>query len=148
MFSVQAEATLNQLRGFRTLAAGVLAIEAAERQAVVTIGYGADRERVAYDLVVVARGFDGHSFERLLGGSARARLAAARAGDELERRIDVNLAVTDLEPPLHLPMLAGLAQGPGFPNLSCLGLLSDRVLRRYVPLPAAAPQLAERSHHA
>jgi hypothetical protein len=31
------------------------------------------------------------------------------------------------------------------PNLSCLGLLSDRVLRRYVPLPEAAPQLAERS---
>jgi mycobactin lysine-N-oxygenase len=31
-------------------------------------------------------------------------------------------------------MLAGLAQGPGFPNLSCLGLLSDRILRRYVPV--------------
>ena len=46
---------------------------------------------------------------------------------------------------LHLPMLAGLAQGPGFPNLSCLGLLSDRVLRRYVPLPAAALEFAERS---
>jgi mycobactin lysine-N-oxygenase len=56
--------------------------------------------------------------------------------------------VAGLEPPLHLPVLAGLAQGPGFPNLSCLGLLSDRVLRRYVPLPAAAPQLAERSHRA
>jgi mycobactin lysine-N-oxygenase len=28
--------------------------------------------------------------------------------------------------------VAGLAQGPGFPNLSCLGLLSDRILRRYV----------------
>jgi mycobactin lysine-N-oxygenase len=28
--------------------------------------------------------------------------------------------------------MAGLAQGPGFPNLSCLGLLADRVLRRYV----------------
>ena len=29
---------------------------------------------------------------------------------------------------------AGLAapRGPGFPNLSCLGLMSDRVLRRYV----------------
>jgi mycobactin lysine-N-oxygenase len=29
---------------------------------------------------------------------------------------------------LFLPNLAGLNQGPGFPNLSCLGLLSDRVL--------------------
>jgi mycobactin lysine-N-oxygenase len=31
-------------------------------------------------------------------------------------------------------VLAGLAQGPGFPNLSCLGLLSDRILRRYVSI--------------
>ena len=30
------------------------------------------------------------------------------------------------------PVMAGLAQGPGFPNLSCLGLLSDRILRRHV----------------
>ena len=148
VFSVQAEATLNQLRGFRTLAGRALAIEAGPRQVVVTIGYGDERERVAYDLVVVARGFDGHWFERLLGAAARARLSAAQAGDELERCIDVNLAVARLEPPLHLPMLAGLVQGPGFPNLSCLGLLSDRVLRRYVPLPAAVPQLAEGSHHA
>jgi mycobactin lysine-N-oxygenase len=144
VFSVQAEATLNQLSGFRTLAGRALAIEAGQRQVVVTVGYGEDRERVAYDLVVVARGFDGHWFERLLSGEARARLKAAHAGDELERRIDVNLAVAGLDPPLHLPVLAGLAQGPGFPNLSCLGLLSDRVLRRYVKLPAA-PQLTERS---
>src|ERR1039458_9106285 len=98
VFSVQAEATLNQLRGFRTLAGRALAIEAGQRQVVGTIGYGGGRERVAYDLVVVARGFDGHWFERLLGGAATARLAAARAGGELERRIDVNLAVADLEP--------------------------------------------------
>ena len=25
-------------------------------------------------------------------------------------------------------MLAGIAQGPGLPNLSCLGLLADRIL--------------------
>jgi len=47
-------------------------------------------------------------------------------------------------------VVAGLAQGPGFPNLSCLGLLSDRVLRRYVPLaePGEPVRLgAERSDH-
>jgi mycobactin lysine-N-oxygenase len=50
----------------------------------------------------------------------------------------VDLSVAGLSPPLHLPVLAGLAQGPGFPNLSCLGLLSDRILRRYViPGPPA-----------
>jgi hypothetical protein len=53
--------------------------------------------------------------------------------------VDVDLSVAGLTPAPHLPMLAGLAQGPGFPNLSCLGLLSDRVLRRYVPLPPDGP---------
>jgi hypothetical protein len=39
------------------------------------------------------------------------------------------------------------AQRPGFPNLSCLGLMSDRVLRRYVPVvpPRGAAVAAERS---
>jgi mycobactin lysine-N-oxygenase len=39
---------------------------------------------------------------------------------------------------------AGLAQGPGFPNLSCLGLLSDRILRRYVVLPEPVRAVEER----
>jgi mycobactin lysine-N-oxygenase len=134
VFSLQAEATLNQSRGFRTLAGRAAAIEAGERQVVVTIEYGDDRERVAYDLVVVAIGFDARWFEALLGGEARRRLETALAGVEVEPRIDVDLSIAALSPPLHLPVLAGLAQGPGFPNLSCLGLLSDRILRRYVPL--------------
>jgi len=133
VFSMQAEAILNHSRGFRTLAGRAAAIEAGDRQVVVTIEYDDQRERVAYDLVVVAIGFDARWFESLLGGEARRRLEDA-AGAELERRIDVDLSVAGLSPPLHLPALAGLAQGPGFPNLSCLGLLSDRILRRYVPL--------------
>jgi mycobactin lysine-N-oxygenase len=138
VFSLQAEATLNQSRGFRTLAGRAARIEAGERQVVVTIEYGDDRERVAYDLVVVAIGFDARWFETRLGGEARRRLENALAGVELERRIDVDLSIAGLSPPLHLPVLAGLAQGPGFPNLSCLGLLSDRILRRYVPLEEPA----------
>ena len=133
VFSMQAEAILNHSRGFRTLAGRAAAIEAGDRQVVVTIEYDDQRERVAYDLVVVAIGFDPRWFESLLGSEARRRLEDA-AGAELERRIDVDLSVAGLSPPLHLPALAGLAQGPGFPNLSCLGLLSDRILRRYVPL--------------
>lgn len=46
--------------------------------------------------------------------------------------ISEDLSVRSLEPRLYLPMLAGLTQGPGFPNLSCLGLLSDRILRHFV----------------
>jgi mycobactin lysine-N-oxygenase len=143
VFSRQAEAILNASRGFRALAGRAVAIEAGEHQVVVEIEYGAERERVVYDLVVVAIGFQGRWFEGLLGETARGLLAGALDGAELERRIKPDLSVAGLNPPLHLPVVAGLAQGPGFPNLSCLGLLSDRVLRRYVPPPAPAPALAE-----
>jgi mycobactin lysine-N-oxygenase len=139
VFSQQAEAILNASRGFRTLAGRAAAIDAGERQVVVTIEYGSERDRVAYDLVVVAIGFETRWFERLLGGEARRRLSDALAGADLEREIGLDLSVAGLRPPLHLPLAAGLAQGPGFPNLSCLGLLSDRVLRTYVRQEEPAP---------
>jgi mycobactin lysine-N-oxygenase len=144
VFSPQAEAILNQSRGVRTLAGRAVAIEAGDSQVVVTIEYDSERERVAYDLVVVAIGFDARWFERLLGGEARRRLETGLAGGELERRIELDLSVAGLGPPLHLPLLAGLAQGPGFPNLSCLGLLSDRILRRYVTLGEPTTITSER----
>jgi mycobactin lysine-N-oxygenase len=144
VFSQQAEAILNQFRGYRTLAGRAVAIDAGERQVVVTFDYGNERERVAYDLVVVAIGFEARWFEGLLGDEGRRRLDAGLAGEDLERRIEVDLSVAGLSPPLHLPVLAGLAQGPGFPNLSCLGLLSDRILRRYVARAQPARIAAER----
>jgi mycobactin lysine-N-oxygenase len=143
VFSQQAEAILNASRGFRTLAGRVVAIDAGEQQVIVTIEYGDELERVAYDLVVVAIGFEAHWFEGLLGSEARGRLGAALASAELEQRIGTDLSVADLSPPLHLPVCAGLAQGPGFPNLSCLGLLSDRILRRYVARKEPARQEPE-----
>jgi mycobactin lysine-N-oxygenase len=142
VFSLQAEAALNQARGLRTLAGRAAAVEAREQDVIVTIAYGEERERVAYDAVIVAIGFDGRWFEALLGRSASARYRQALGGGEVERRIGLDLSVAGLAP-LHLPVLAGLAQGPGFPNLSCLGLLSDRILRRYVLVNdagALAPQ--------
>ena len=145
VFSPAAEAILNASHGFRTLAGRAVQMEAGQRQVVVTIEYGSERERVAYDLVVVAIGFQTRWFEGLLGGQARARLRSALAGADLERGIELDLSVAGLSPPLHLPLAAGLAQGPGFPNLSCLGLLSDRILRRYVALEEPAAMAAERS---
>lgn len=47
----------------------------------------------------------------------------------VETSIGYDLAVTGVAPKLFLPNLAGIAQGPGFPNLSCLGAMSDRILR-------------------
>jgi mycobactin lysine-N-oxygenase len=55
-------------------------------------------------------------------------LGGPLTGDRLQEAIGHDLAVIDVAPKLFLPNLAGLNQGPGFPNLSCLGLLSDRVL--------------------
>jgi len=63
------------------------------------------------------------------GGGPTARPPSRTA---LERAVGHDLAVAGLYPRLHLPVLAGVAQGPGFPNLSCLGLLADRVLGAYV----------------
>ena len=132
--SQQAEATLNNARGFRTLAGRAARISVSEHQLVVDVEYDSQRELVAYDFVVVAIGFDGSWFESILTDNARASLETALRGREIESAIGIDLAVRQLEPALHLPVLAGMAQGPGFPNLSCLGLLSDRVLRRYVAL--------------
>jgi len=144
VFSLQAEVALNQARGFRVLAGRAAEIEAREHDVIVTIAYDEERERVAYDAVVVAIGFDGRWFEALLGADAGARYRDALGGGELERHIDVDLSVAGLAPPLHLPVMAGLAQGPGFPNLSCLGLLSDRILRRYVPIKDGRTLASER----
>src|SRR5690242_17237262 len=143
VFSLQAEASLNQARGFRTLAGRAARIDAREHDVLVTIAYGDERERVAYDAVVVAIGFDGRWFETLLGGAASSRYRDAIGRGELERHIGLDLSVPGLAP-LHLPVMAGLAQGPGFPNLSCLGLLSDRILRRYVAINQAAAVVPDR----
>jgi len=148
VFSLQAEAALNQARGFRALAGRAAAIEAREQDVIVTIAYDDERERVAYDAVVVAIGFDGRWFETLLGEDAGGRYRDALGGGDLDHRIDVDLSVSGLAPPLHLPVMAGLAQGPGFPNLSCLGLLSDRILRRYVAVNDAGALAQERSERA
>jgi mycobactin lysine-N-oxygenase len=147
VFSLQAEATLNQARGFRALAGRAAAVQPREHDVIVTIAYDQELERVAYDLVVAAIGFDGRWFEALLGGQASARYRDALGGGELARHIGPDLSVTGLAP-LHLPVMAGLAQGPGFPNLSCLGLLADRILRRHVTAGGAAATAPERRQRA
>jgi mycobactin lysine-N-oxygenase len=51
------------------------------------------------------------------------------AGTEVP--IGRNLELRGVRPPLHIPGLAGLSQGPGFANLGALGLLSNRVIQPY-----------------
>ena len=114
--SRQAEAILNQSRGFRTLAGRAAASPGRRVQVVVTIEYG-DGEQVAYDLVVVAIGFEPRWFEGLLGVQARHRLDQAVADTHLERRIEVDLSVAGRRPPLHLPVAAGSGTGLPQPEL-------------------------------
>jgi len=85
-----------------------------------------------FDLVIDGSGADALWFVPLLDQDAldmlELGLGRPLTGDTLQESIGYDLAVTGVTPKLFLPGLAGLNQGPGFPNLSCLGLLSDRVL--------------------
>ncbi len=85
-----------------------------------------------FDLVIDGSGADPLWFVRLFGQDSldlvELGLGAPLGGDRLAEAIGYDLAVGGVAPKLFLPNLAGLTQGPGFPNLSCLGLLSDRVL--------------------
>src|SRR5271163_1810997 len=85
-----------------------------------------------FDLVIDGSGADPLWFTTLFSQDAldllELGLGGPLTGDRVQDAIGHDLAVVDVSPKLFLPNLAGLNQGPGFPNLSCLGLLSDRVL--------------------
>jgi mycobactin lysine-N-oxygenase len=85
-----------------------------------------------FDLVIDGSGFDPLWFTTLFSQDAldllELGLGGALTGERLQEAIGHDLAARDVTPKLFVPNLAGLTQGPGFPNLSCLGLLSDRVL--------------------
>ena len=96
-----------------------------EEQVFVDTEYDGRIERDTYDYLIVAIGFDPLWFTSLLDKEAHSALAEATNGLErraIERSIGEDLSVQNITPRLHLPMAAGVAQGPGFPNLSCLGL--------------------------
>ncbi|MHA7649306.1 NADPH-dependent L-lysine N(6)-monooxygenase MbtG [Mycobacterium sp. ML4] len=85
-----------------------------------------------FDLVIDGSGADPLWFTSLFSQDVLDLLELGLGGpltaDSLQEAIGYHLAVNDVTPTLFLPTLSGLTQGPGFPNLSCLGLLSDRVL--------------------
>jgi mycobactin lysine-N-oxygenase len=85
-----------------------------------------------FDLVIDGSGADPLWFVPLLDPAALDLLELGLGGqltcERLEESIGNDLAVAGVTPKLVLPNLSGVNEGPGFPNLSCLGLLSDRVL--------------------
>jgi mycobactin lysine-N-oxygenase len=95
------------------------------------------------DLVVDARGNSPLWFTRMMDDRVVARLIGACGGAvtpaTVEDRIGPDLSLSGMSPTLFLPTLAGMAQGPGMANLSCLGELSDRVLAGLGAGAAPAP---------
>jgi mycobactin lysine-N-oxygenase len=85
-----------------------------------------------FDLVIDGSGADSMWFVPLFAQDALDLLELGLGGpltsEALQESIGHDLAVSEVYPKLFLPGLSGLTQGPGFPNLSSLGLLSDRVL--------------------
>ncbi len=143
VFSVTNKVVLSQADSVRTVAGAVQSIEADGEGLLVEFKETPQSNR--YQLVVDATGFRPEWFLDLMDPAAKDALAEALESDgvqkDLAAAIGPDLALENLDPPLHLPMLAAFGQGPGFPNLSCLGLLSDRILERYCspPLIADAP---------
>ena len=100
-----------------------------------------------FDLVIDGSGADALWFSSLFSQDAldllELGLGGPLTGDRVQEAIGHDLAIVDVVPKLFLPNLAGLNQGPGFPNLSCLGLLSDRVLG--ADLGAGTPAMTSRA---
>lgn len=146
VFSVNVQGVLDQADRVRTVLGRVRQVHPGDDTVETEIDDGREIHWVRYDLVVVATGFDALWWLPLLSTEAHDALVDALGTADrkvevhhVERAIGTTLAVAGLDPPLHLPVLAGPAQGPGFPNLSCLGLLSDRILKHYAPTTSAGP---------
>lgn len=109
----------------------------ADGRPLLELEYDSVRFRRSCDRVILATGGDPLGFlEKLLDDATRASVVTrasltALSREDVEATIGFDLGVAGLAPRLHLPMLAGLTQGPGFANLSCLGRLADRILEPY-----------------
>lgn len=134
VFSLKAMKEISSAENVRSVLGTVRRIHANDTTVRVESEYDDKMKHDEYDYVVVARGFDALWFRHLLDEGTHARLAEVTHsfdGRTIEHAIAVDLSLDGFTPKLHLPMLAGIAQGPGFPNLSCLGLLADRILASY-----------------
>jgi mycobactin lysine-N-oxygenase len=134
VFSLKAMEKLSNAQNVRSVLGTVRHIDAHEISVRVESEYNGNLKHDEYDYLVVARGFDALWFRRRLDQVTHKRLSAVTHsfdGRTIEHAIQEDLSLDGFIPKLHLPMLAGFAQGPGFSNLSCLGLLADRILASY-----------------
>ena len=136
VFSVRVQDALladDRIRHLRGRVAHAVARDERIRLTLQTERGGERLETVhGFDLVIDGSGANAMWFVPLLRQDALDVLELGLGGpltpDSIAESIGYDLSVDDVDPKLFLPGLAGLTQGPGFPNLSCLGRLSDRVL--------------------
>jgi mycobactin lysine-N-oxygenase len=89
-----------------------------------------------YRRTIVATGFRRWTFERLFADISQFPWVEQRGDDwenekerQLADRMDTDLSFKPAGvPKLYVPALAGAQCGPGFENLGCLGLMSQRIL--------------------
>lgn len=149
VFSQDANRVLDRAADLQILPGRLVGAEVVgDRVVRAALEYHGERRDEDYDYLILATGADHlallDEFLDPAGWDTLAGYAAleVRGQGDVETRIDYDLALRGSIPRLHLPMLAGLGQGPGFSNLSCLGRTADRVLEYYVdpPEPGSPPE--------
>lgn len=146
VFSQEANRMLDRAANLEILPGRLVGAEVeGDREVRARFEYHGEAREERYDYLILATGADHVALlDSKLDPDARAGILAAAGVGEIsmaafEERVDVDLGLRGLEPRLHLPMLAGLGQGPGFANLSSLGRLSDRILESYALPGEEAP---------
>ena len=129
VFSVHAMQILNDEVRHAVIPGRLKGLHRRDEKLILTVDYAGRVQVKQADYVILATGFDQVALLRsLLSARAFLAMGITDSSKPLALRIQKDLSIAGVEPALHLPMLAGLTQGPGFANLSCLGLLSDRVV--------------------
>lgn len=134
VFSQHAMTILNEQSQHQIIPGRVVEIHRDTKGALaVHLEYGKQQSTRTYDQLIIATGFDQVALlKAILSPKALSFIEKATHSSfdsqSIRSLIQENLSVGNLTPTLYLPMLAGLMQGPGFGNLSCLGRLSDRIL--------------------
>lgn len=135
----------------RFICGRVLRVSPDESEAGVQLEFVADQEVMAerHDYAVNCTGFDLLArLDELLAPDARIAVEQ-HAGSLRDRPPDMEVAIgrrleiQGLRPLLHVPGLAAMTQGPGFANLSSLGLLADRILGNFDPIAIQDSQQEE-----
>jgi mycobactin lysine-N-oxygenase len=101
-------------------------IEVDQQGLHLVISANGEEQRIKYDYIVQATGFNSLSFTKFFNDKS------FDSDWITPEKIDTDLSVMGMTAKLHLPNLAALNQGPGFPSLTCLGMLSERILKSYI----------------